>query len=137
MFQKCNWDMFSMEFQNKLMMMKFNKENPLIIEFKPLLKYLNEIMFDIVTEEDIIQYQNEYRRIIKLTEQYSEKEKEEAIFYYYYEVVLMYVSMLMTLELKDPATEITLTENDINELKKIEEQNLKMIEESKNNNYYA
>ena len=123
MLQKCNWDMFSMEFQNKLMMMKFNKENPLIIEFKPLLKYLNEIMFDIVTEEDIIQYQNEYRRIIKLTEQYSEKEKEEAIFYYYYEVVLMYVSMLMTLELKDPATKITLTENDINTLKKMEEQN--------------
>ena len=90
----------------------------------------------IVTEEDIIQYQNEYRRIIKLTEQYSEKEKEEAIFYYYYEVVLMYVSMLMTLELKDPATKITLTENDINTLKKMEEQNFKLIEESKNN-YYA
>lgn len=136
MLQRFNWDMFSMEFQNKLMRMKFNKENPLITEFKALLNYLSELMFDIVTEEDIIQYQNEYRRIIKLTEQYSEKEKEEAIFYYYYEVVLMYVSMLMTLELKDPATKITLTENDINTLKKMEEQNFKLIEESKNN-YYA
>ena len=94
-------------------------------------------MFDIVTEEDLIQYQNEYGRIAKLTEQYSEKEKEEAILYYYSEVILMYVSMLKTVNLKDPATEITLTENDINKLKKIEEQNLKMIEESKNNNYYA
>jgi hypothetical protein len=137
MLQRFNWDMFSMEFQNKLMRMKFNKENPLITEFKALLNYLSELMFDIVTEEDLIQYQKEYRRIAKLTEQYSEKEKEEAILYYYSEVILMYVSMLKTLNLKDPATEITLTENDINELKKIEEQNLKMIEESKNNNYYA
>jgi hypothetical protein len=137
MLQRFNWDMFSMEFQNKLLRMKFNKENPLITEFKALLNYLSELMFDIVTEEDLIQYQKEYRRIAKLTEQYSEKEKEEAILYYYSEVILMYVSMLKTLNLKDPATEITLTENDINELKKIEEQNLKMIEESKNNNYYA
>lgn len=137
MLQRFNWDMFSMEFQNKLMRMKFNKENPLITEFKALLNYLSELMFDIVTEEDLIQYQKEYRRIAKLAEQYSEKEKEEAILYYYSEVILMYVSMLKTLNLKDPATEITLTENDINELKKIEEQNLKMIEESKNNNYYA
>lgn len=137
MLQRFNWDMFSMEFQNKLMRMKFNKENPLITEFKALLNYLSELMFDIVTEEDLIQYQKEYRRIAKLTEQYSEKEKEEAILYYYSEVILMYVSMLKTLNLKDPATEITLTENDINELKKIEEQNLKMIEEPKNNNYYA
>lgn len=137
MLQRFNWDMFSMEFQNKLMRMKFNKENPLITEFKALLNYLSELMFDIVIEEDLIQYQKEYRRIAKLTEQYSEKEKEEAILYYYSEVILMYVSMLKTLNLKDPATEITLTENDINELKKIEEQNLKMIEESKNNNYYA
>lgn len=137
MLQRFNWDMFSMKFQNKLMRMKFNKENPLITEFKALLNYLSELMFDIVTEEDLIQYQKEYRRIAKLTEQYSEKEKEEAILYYYSEVILMYVSMLKTLNLKDPATEITLTENDINELKKIEEQNLKMIEESKNNNYYA
>lgn len=137
MLQRFNWDMFSMEFQNKLMRMKFNKENPLITEFKALLNYLSELMFDIVTEKDLIQYQKEYRRIAKLTEQYSEKEKEEAILYYYSEVILMYVSMLKTLNLKDPATEITLTENDINELKKIEEQNLKMIEESKNNNYYA
>ena len=30
----------------------------------------------------------------------------------------MYVSMLKTVNLKDPATEITLTVNDINELKK-------------------
>lgn len=137
MLQRFNWDMFSMEFQNKLMRMKFNKENPLITEFKALLNYLSELMFDIVTEEDLIQYQKEYRRIAKLTEQYSEKEKEEAILYYYSEIILMYVSMLKTLNLKDPATEITLTENDINKLKKIEEQNLKMIEESKNNNYYA
>lgn len=137
MLQRFNWDMFSMEFQNKLMRMKFNKENHLITEFKTLLNYLSELMFDIVTEEDLIQYQNEYGRIAKLTEQYSEKEKEEAILYYYSEVILMYVSMLKTVNLKDPATEITLTENDINELKKIEEQNLKMIEESKNNNYYA
>lgn len=137
MLQKCNWDMFSMEFQNKLMRMKFNEENPLIIEFKTLLNYLNEIMFDIITEEDLLQYQNEYRRIAKLAEQYSEKEKEEAIFYYYYKAILMYVSMLMTLNLKDPATEITLTENDINKLKKIEEKNLKMFEEFKNNNYYV
>ncbi len=118
MLQRFNWDMFSMEFQNKLMRMKFNKENHLITEFKTLLNYLSELMFDIVTEEDLIQYQNEYGRIAKLTEQYSEKEKEEAILYYYSEVILMYVSMLKTVNLKDPATEITLTVNDINELKK-------------------